>query len=371
MNLRRTTILALTSLILFACNTQEKKHKHGNDTHTHEATNPYVHEGPPTIDVLYNGYVKPIEGKTFLPGAQPDGARKAASTISLIRTKDMVMVTDPGMTAEGDWDSLIHTMKNLGVSKEDVTHVFISHHHPDHNTRVGVFPNATVVDFWATYKNDDWNDHPDKFEISEGVTVVKTPGHTHEDASLLVETKAGTYFLTHMWWNDQFGPDKDPLAQDQATLDKNRAEWVHQVDWIVPGHGKMFKNPKKIERTIAEQEVLKASSVWIKNFNKGNVDYCVNHYTKDAVMTAKPFGTFKGGTAIDGFWDPFVKSGAGYLVYRNTIVKEINLTTVHLSSNWSMNVGEGIITKEEWVKGTDNVWLLKIDNFEVLKQYKE
>mgnify|MGYP000517387887 CR=1 FL=1 len=370
MILRRTAILAFTSLILFACNAQEKKHKHGDDTHTHKETSPYIHEGLPTIDVLYDGYVKPIEGKTFLPGAKPDGARKVASTISLIRTEDMIMVTDPGMTAEGDWDNLIHTMKNLGVSKEDVTHIFISHHHPDHNTRVGVFPNAIIVDFWATYKNDDWNDHPDKFEISEGVIVIKTPGHTHEDASLLVETKEGTYLLTHMWWNDQFGPDKDPLAQDQITLDKNRQEWVHQVDWIVPGHGKMFKNSKKTNRTKAEKEVIIASNNWIKNFNKGNVDYCVNAYTTNATMNAKPFGTFKGRKKIDDFWRPFVASGASFLVYRNTEVKEINSTTVHVSSNWSMNVGEGIITKEEWIKEKDGVWRLRTDNFEVLKQYE-
>ncbi len=365
--------LLITTLVLFVIGAHAQKHKHGKNTHEHKGTNtnPYIHKGSPTVDILYDGYVKPIEGKTFLPGAQPDGARKAASTIALVRTKDMIMVTDPGMTAKGDWDNVIHTMKNLGVKKEDVTHIFISHHHPDHNTRLGVFPNATIVDFWATYKNDDWKDHPDKFEISKGVKVIKTPGHTHEDASLLVNTKEGLYLLTHMWWNDQFGPKVDPLAQDQADLDKKRSEWIHEVDWIVPGHGKMFKNPKKIQKTKAEREVLKASNTWIKRFNQGDVDYCVSAYTKNASMTAKPFGTFIGRAKIDKFWRPFVKKGASFLVYRNTIVKQINPTTVHLSSDWSMNVGEGIITKEEWVKEKDGIWRLNDDHFEVLKQYKQ
>lgn len=367
----KSIIFSIVAVLLYsACNTKQKQdHEEGEGNHEHKNT--YQHKGLPIVDVLYDGYVRPIEGKTFLPGAKPDGARKAASTISLIRTEDMVMIADPGMTADGDWDTLVHTMKNLGVSPEDVTHIFISHHHPDHNTRVGVFPNATLVDFWATYKHDDWKDHPDKFEISKGVTVVKTPGHTNEDASLLVETKEGVYLLTHMWWNDQFEPKTDPLAQNQEKLDENRKEFIHQVDWIVPGHGKMFKNPQKIERTLAEKEVEAASKKWVDNFNEGQVEYCIDAYSNDALMQAKPFGTFKGKQEIGDFWRPFVASGAGYLVYRNTTIKEIDPRTVHIASDWSMNVGEGIITKEKWVKEEDNVWRLQEDHFEVKKQYEQ
>lgn len=368
MTLKKTTFLTLSLLLFMGCTTRENSNK--KKPLEQKKTDMYVHKGLPTIDILYDGYVKPVKGKTFLPGAKPDGERKVASTIALIRAKDMIMVTDPGMTAAGDWDALIKKMNELGVEKEEITHVFISHHHPDHNTRVGVFPNATVVDHWATYKHDDWKDHPDKFEISNGITVIKTPGHTHEDASLLVETEEGTYLLTHMWWNDEFGPEIDPLVQDQNALDKNRAEWVKEVDWIVPGHGKAFKNPKKIERTAAEKEVIEVSNSWIKNFNKGNVDYCVSLYTEDATMIAKPFGTFRGRNEIDAFWRPFIASGAGYLVYRNTIVKEVNPNTVLIASDWSMNVGQGIITKEEWVKESDGKWRLKDDRFEVLKQYE-
>ena len=40
-----------------------------------------------------------------------------------------------------------------------MTHVFLSHHHPDHTVNVALFPNAEVVDFWARYKDDLWLDH--------------------------------------------------------------------------------------------------------------------------------------------------------------------------------------------------------------------
>jgi len=357
-------------LLFFSCSSNDKNNKNQLKEEQQVASKPYVHIGGPKVDILYNGYVKPIEGKTFLPGAKPDGSRKVASTISLIRTKDMIMVADPGMTAKGDWKNIILEIEHLGIKKEDVTHVFISHHHPDHNTKVGIFPNATVVDFWATYNHDDWNDHSDKYEISEGVTIIKTPGHTHEDASLLVETEKGTYLLTHMWWNNEFGPEKDPLAQNQEELDKNRAEWVSEVDWIVPGHGAMFKNPKKKEKTKAELAVQKAAKLWVKNFNKGNIEYCINVYQEDAVMNVKPVGTFKGRKAIGDFWKKMVnESKASFLVYRNTRIKQINENTVHLASDWTMNIGEGIITKEEWVKGKDGIWKFKSDSFEIKKQY--
>ena len=40
-----------------------------------------------------------------------------------------------------------------------MTHVFLSHHHPDHTVNIALFPNAEVVDFWARYKDDLWLDH--------------------------------------------------------------------------------------------------------------------------------------------------------------------------------------------------------------------
>ena len=78
----------------------------------------------------------------------------------------MVLIADPGMAAAGVWDELLADLLGLGIRPEDVTHVFISHHHPDHVTKLGLFPDATVVDFWGTYEDDLWSDHPDDFELA-------------------------------------------------------------------------------------------------------------------------------------------------------------------------------------------------------------
>ncbi len=207
------------------------------------ASQVYGEQQLPEIRILNEGYVAPIEGRNFVPGEQDDGARRVASTVALIKSEDAIIVIDPGMVPEEV--DLTSKFKSAGIQPEDVTHVFISHHHPDHTVRLGMFPNATVVDFWGSYLNDVWEDHGDQFEIVEGIWVMQTPGHTDEDASLVVESEAGTYVFTHVWWNENLEPEIDPLAENQTKLVESRKKILKIADFIIPGHGKMFSNPEK------------------------------------------------------------------------------------------------------------------------------
>ena len=123
--------------------------------------------------------------------------------------------------------------------------MFISHHHPDHTVGIGMFPNAKVVDFGGVIERDVWSDHGERYELAPGVWVLRTPGHTKEDASLVVETAEGVVVLTHVWWNEQMQPVIDPLAEDQKALEASRLKVLEIADWIIPGHGKLFKPPSK------------------------------------------------------------------------------------------------------------------------------
>ena len=118
-----------------------------------------------------------------------------------------------------------------------------------------------------------------------------------------------------------------------------------------------------------EKEVLKASQQWIANFNKGKTIAVSQAYTKNALMVAKPFGTFKGRQAIEAFWTPFIESGATNLKYTNTQIKVVTENKAILSSDWEMNVGKGIITNETWIK-TGDTWKLSEDYFEVKEEFK-
>lgn len=119
---------------------------------------------------------------------------------------------------------------------------------------------------------------------------------------------------------------------------------------------------------IIIKEFKKYSNAWIENFNKGNIDYCINSYDNDAVMIVKNIGEFRGKDAISGFWNELVKS-ANYIEYSNTNIKVIDEKTVHLDSDWKMNIAEGVISLEKWIKQDDKTWKLVVDKFEILKQY--
>ena len=165
---------------------------------------------------------------------------RVGSTVSLVRDGAAIIVVDPGMVA--DRARILEPLKALGVAPEDVTHVFISHHHPDHTVNIALFPNAELVDFWARYRADEWLDHDgDGYHLAPNVELWLTPGHTEEDATLIVRADDGTYALTHLWWRADRTPEIDPLAWDQANLEQNRTRVLAAADVIIPGHGEPFR----------------------------------------------------------------------------------------------------------------------------------
>jgi glyoxylase-like metal-dependent hydrolase (beta-lactamase superfamily II) len=177
-----------------------------------------------THHLLHPGYVR------------DDGV---ASSVSLVLDGEATIVVDPGMVTATEL--ILAPLRALGLGPRDVTHVVVTHHHPDHTVNVGLFPNAEVVDFWARYRGDQWLDHEgDGYEVSPHARLILTPGHTGEDATLLVETDVGVVACTHAWWRADRTPVIDPLADDQVALEASRARILAEADTVVPGHGEPF-----------------------------------------------------------------------------------------------------------------------------------
>ena len=165
---------------------------------------------------------------------------RVGSSVVLVRDGDALIVADPGMVANRSL--ILDPLTALGVAPGDVTHVFLSHHHPDHTVNIALFPNAEVVDFWARYKDDLWLDHDgDGYQLAPNSTLWLTPGHTAEDASLIVRADDGVYAMTHLWWKEDRTPEIDPLGDDQAAIEAGRARVLAEVDVVIPGHGSSFK----------------------------------------------------------------------------------------------------------------------------------
>lgn len=175
------------------------------------------------VDVLTDGYV----------------GDRVASTVTLVRDGDAVIVVDPGMVARRG--AILDPLAAVGVEVGDVTDVVFSHHHPDHTLNAALFPNARFHDFWAIYQNDVWEDRDaDGFQVGPSVRLMTTPGHTMQDISTLAETDSGLVVLTHLWWHSA-GPENDPFAEDGELLRANRAKVLAQRPaLIIPGHGAPF-----------------------------------------------------------------------------------------------------------------------------------
>lgn len=162
------------------------------------------------------------------------------SSIALVLDGDARIIVDPGMVRSRSL--ILDPLAARGVAPESVTHVFLSHHHPDHTVNIALFPNAEVVDFWARYIGDQWLDHDgDGYRLTPHAQLWVTPGHTDEDASLIVEADDAVYAMTHAWWHADRSPEVDPLGDDQAQLEASRMRILGVADVVIPGHGGPFR----------------------------------------------------------------------------------------------------------------------------------
>ena len=182
-----------------------------------------------TVELIHPGYIR--------------AERRVGSSISLIRDGDAIVIADPGLVASRSL--ILDPLAARGIAPEAVTHVFLSHHHPDHTMNAGLFPNAEVIDFWARYRDDLWLDHGgDGWQMTDHARLWLTPGHTEEDASLIVEADDAVYALTHLWWRTDRTPEIDPYAPDQAILETQRRRVLEVADIVIPGHGESFRTDR-------------------------------------------------------------------------------------------------------------------------------
>ncbi|MGI9553333.1 MAG: nuclear transport factor 2 family protein, partial [Thermodesulfobacteriota bacterium] len=107
-----------------------------------------------------------------------------------------------------------------------------------------------------------------------------------------------------------------------------------------------------------------ASAEWKSAFNSGNAAGCAAQYEENAVMHARPFGTFTGTAEIQGFWQKIIDDGFTNVEYLDPRIEVIDETSAILTSGWKMNNAGGVIHKELWVLQEDGTAKLSEDDFE-------
>ena len=118
------------------------------------------------------------------------------------------------------------------------------------------------------------------------------------------------------------------------------------------------------QRETVIDAVNLASSAWKSAFNSGDASGCAKQYEANAVMHARPFGTFTGSTEIQSFWQKLIDDGFSNVEYVNPKIEVIDETSAILTSDWKMNKASGVIHKELWVLQGDGTAKLHEDDFE-------
>lgn len=184
----------------------------------------------PKVTVLVEGYVRD-EGETV------------QATVTLVQDNNHNIIVDPGMTY--DPRAITDAIQEHGLKPDDIDTVFVTHHHPDHTRYMGLFQDARVYDYSSIYASNRWLDIDNGHAITPDVKIMKTPGHTGEDATLMVSNVTNipgkspcTVAICHLWWFE--GKDDDPTAENMEQLRESRKKVKAIADYVIPGHGGMF-----------------------------------------------------------------------------------------------------------------------------------
>jgi glyoxylase-like metal-dependent hydrolase (beta-lactamase superfamily II) len=135
-------------------------------------------------------------------------------------------------------------IKEVGVTRDEVTDVVNCHLHADHAGQNGALPDVPIhvqpAEWELAHTSDhtilDWIEAPGTtyrqtagdHELAPGIRVVATPGHTAGHQSLVVETEAGPVVLAGQacysvgeWDGDPDALDGRGGAHDQAAYDRS------------------------------------------------------------------------------------------------------------------------------------------------------
>lgn len=190
-----------------------------------------------TIKILIEGYAKKLE-KGWI----------ASSTTCLITADNKKIITDPGCNRQ----KLLQALQKENLTIDDINYVFLSHCHPDHILLAGIFEKAKYITYDSNLiYNEDSLLTFDKHILGKDIEIIETPGHVLEHLSLLVSTSKGKIAVAGdvIWWIEGEKQIVDIKQKDHSqakgmnmkTLIESRKKLLKMADYIIPGHGKMFK----------------------------------------------------------------------------------------------------------------------------------
>lgn len=196
-----------------------------------------------------------VEGKH---GPREDGKLGIGSTVTLIKGEENILV-DVGSFL--DRERIIDELKKEGLTPDDINKVILTHLHLDHMVNVDLFNKSKVY-----CKLIGGTRYPGQFhvlsegylkrtelfdgtKISKDVSILLTPGHSMDMISVVVNTKGGKVVIAGDAISNEglANLEKQPntlTIVNTEKFNKSRKKILDIADYIIPGHGGMFKVQK-------------------------------------------------------------------------------------------------------------------------------
>ncbi len=164
---------------------------------------------------------------------------RASSTITLIQDGKEKIIVDTGNLI--DEKKILAALKKIKLKPTDITIVINTHRHPDHCGCNFLFKKAKIVDSNSITVGDKFTILPQAdFSLTENIKIVQTPGHTKNDCSVLVNTRNGRVAIVgDLIWKE--GGFELAFVEGKKLLRTSQKKILRMADWIVPGHGNIFK----------------------------------------------------------------------------------------------------------------------------------
>ncbi len=181
----------------------------------------------------------------------PTGTLSASATVTLIKGAPNVIV-DTGDVWQRQ--EIVDALAAHGVTPSAIAYVVITHGHLDHVGNNNLFPHATFLLDTDVARDGKYLAHDfarGSFLIASGdggaaIEVIGTAGHTDHDLSVIVRTANGIVAIV----GDLFEYEGDWMdnawrawSKDPATQQASRDNVLALADYIVPGHGNIFRVP--------------------------------------------------------------------------------------------------------------------------------
>jgi glyoxylase-like metal-dependent hydrolase (beta-lactamase superfamily II) len=189
-----------------------------------------------SVKVLVRGYAQ----------KEKSGRWNATSTATLVKSQGKNVLIDPGLFP----DDIKAALAKENLKLEDIDIVVNSHSHQDHARNARLFNKEKVFNVFFKYKKIP----NDLFIPGTQIRVIFTPGHVDKHVVFLVDTAEGKCLIAGdiFWWADDEEQKTDakslieridPFAEDQALLQESRKKLLSLADYVIPGHGEVFKVP--------------------------------------------------------------------------------------------------------------------------------